>query len=330
MKKRNLTLMTAGLLAALAAGSMSVQAADAIRVGDILSLGTASAFVAEDLGYFEEAGIDVEVTRFDDGPSLMEAFAAGELDIAMVGIAPATTWATKGVDLKIVAATNGGGHVILTRSDTGIETVEDLNGKLVAEPNIGSVTDAILRGKILADAGLTPDMDVILIPGMKPADMATTMMVSKETDAIITWEPYAAQAIAQYGDEISIVYDCASEIATEDGSIYPCNVVIATGDFIENHAEELDSFLEVHQKATDYINEDEGADEELGTLLQLEAEVIAEAKTRLEFTTSVNEEAVMEQLQYSVDLGYMTALPDKETLFDLAESGEAVTEQATE
>ena len=48
-------------------------------------------FVAQELGYFEEAGLNVELLEFSDGSAMMEAFAAGELDVAMGGIGPAAT-----------------------------------------------------------------------------------------------------------------------------------------------------------------------------------------------------------------------------------------------
>lgn len=202
-----------------AAGSENSESADGdnvIRVGSILALGTATPFVAQENGLFEESDISIEVTQFADGSALMEAFAAGELDVALSGVIPVATWISKGIDMKVVASANGGGHVLMTRNDTGITSVEDLKGKTIAEPNIATVTDALLRSKILGDAGLDPDMDVTLIPGMKPADMATVLMVTKEVDAMITWEPFAAQAEEDYED-IVVLYDSSKEIKEEIG-----------------------------------------------------------------------------------------------------------------
>lgn len=306
-------------MAALAAAPLSASAeeAESIRVGSILALGTATPFVAQQLGYYEEAGLEVTVAEFADGTALMEAFAAGELDVALVGIGPAATWFTKGVDLQVVAGANGGGHVLMTRKDTGIETVADLKDKLVAEPNVATVTDALLRAKLLGDAGLNPDMDVILIPGMKPADMSASLMATKEVDAMITWEPYASQAMADYGDEIQIVYDAAPQMKEESGSdaFYPGNVVIASGDFIAENTEALDTFLEIHGKTITYLNEDAGANELLSGILQMEPEVIENARTRIDFHEEIDQKTAEEVLQWSVDLGYLEELPKAEEFF---------------
>ena len=311
-------IFTAVLCSAVAMTSSMVWAeeAETIRVGSILAIGTSAPFVAQELGYYEESGLDISVAEFSDGTALMEAFAAGELDVALVGIAPAATWFDKGIDLKVVAGTNGGGHVLMTRADSGIETVADLKDKLVAEPGVATVTDAMLRAQILKDADLNPDMDVILISGMKPADTATALMATKEVEAMITWEPYASQAMADYGDEIKVLYDAGPELQEEgEDGFYPGNVVIASGDFIENHGDLLETFLDIHTKTTDYLNEDETANETLASILQLDVSVVENARTRTDFHSEINQETAMEVLQWSVDLGYLDELPAAEDFF---------------
>ena len=122
MRKKYLlaAILSMNLLAFQITPAVYAEEASPIRAGSILALGTAAPFVSQELGYFEEAGLEVEIAEFADGSALMEAFASGELDIAMVGIGPAATWFNKGVDLKVVAGSNGGGHVLMTRQDTEI------------------------------------------------------------------------------------------------------------------------------------------------------------------------------------------------------------------
>lgn len=312
--KRGLTGTLCGLMMAAAFGTTAFAEEDAaVRVGSLLALGTAAPFAAQELGYYEEAGMEIAVSEFSDGAAIMEAFAAGELDVALVGIAPAATWYAKGIDLKVVAGTNGGGHVLMTRADAGIETLEDLKNRMIASPSVATVTDALMRDEILKKAGLDPDMDVLLISGMKPADMSTALMATKEVDAMITWEPYASQAEAEYGEEIQVLYDAAPIWMEENGadSFYPGNVVIASGEFIENHGDLLDQFLEIHKKTTEYLNQDPGANELLGTILQLDPEVIEEARTRTDFHWEIDQEGALSVLQWSVDLGYLEELPDE-------------------
>lgn len=320
IRKQIGTIILTGVLCAGAA-AFPVQAETEesvqIRVGSLLAIGTAAPFVAEELGYYEESGLEISVSEFADGAAIMEAFAAGELDVALVGIAPAATWFEKGIDLKVVAGTNGGGHVLMTRADSEIEKVEDLKDKMVAAPSVATVTDALLRDVILKDAGLDPDKDLVLIPGMKPADMATALMATGEVDAIVTWEPFASEAEAEYGDDIRILYDAAPELMEKNDmeNFYPGNVVIASGDFIESHEDALNTFLEIHQKTTDYLNEDEGANELLASVLQLDVSVVENSRKRTDFHWEIDQDTALDVLQWSVDLGYLKALPDAEAFF---------------
>ncbi|MDO4345102.1 MAG: ABC transporter substrate-binding protein [Eubacteriales bacterium] len=315
--KRALSMI---LAAAVTAGSLgtfaSAEESEPIRVGSILALGTATPFVAVENGLFNQGDVEIEVTEFSDGAALMEAFAAGELDIAIGGIIPVATWISKGVDMKIVASANGGGHVLMTREDTGITSVEELKGHMIAEPSVATVTDALLRSKILGDAGLDPEMDVTLIPGMKPADMATVLMATKEVDAMITWEPFAAQAEAMY-DDIVVLYDTPEVIKEETGSdaFYPVNVVAASQDFIDNREDDLEAFLAAYKETVDFLNEDEGANAVLAKVLELDEEIIESARKRIDYTYDIDQEASVETLKWAEALGYIDEVASAEELF---------------
>lgn len=310
-------ILTASLLACGCAVPAGAEDREPIRVGSILALGTAAPFAAIENGLLNQDGLEIEVSEFSDGTALMEAFAAGEVDIAFSGIIPVVTWISKGVDMKIVASANGGGHVLMTRKDAGIESVEDLKDHLVAEPSVATVTDALLRAKILGDAGLDPDMDVVLIPGMKPADMATVLMATKEVEAMITWEPYAAQAEAMYGDEIMVLYDSSKVIKEETGSdaFYPVNVVAASQDFIDNRSEELEEFLNIYEQTIDFLNEDDQANAVLAKVLELDEAVVEKARERIDYTYDIDKEGSMETLKWAEELGYIDELPAEEELF---------------
>lgn len=283
-----------------------------IRVGSIKALGTVTPYVSEELGYFEEAGLNVEISDFSDGTALAEAFAAGELDVGIMGIAPTATWFSKGLDLQVVAGANGGGHVVLVKEGSGIDSVADLKGKVIAEPGLGTVTDTLLRDHILKDAGLDAESDVTFQPGMKPADMAVSLYATNEVDAIISWEPFVTQAQQQYGDEVKILYDSAAEIQKETGSdsFYPVNVVSASGDLINNHTETLQKFLDVYKQTVDYINTDEGANALIAEILEQEEQTVADSRVRVDFNYEIDVEGLDTTLLWALDCGYLDEIPD--------------------
>lgn len=292
---------------------------ETIRIGSNRALGSITPYVAEEMGYFEESGIKVDVIEFADGTTLMEAMGAGELDMAICGITPAAVWQMKGVGLKVVASANAGGHVILSRQENQVTDVADLVGKKLAMPNVGTVTDTILRSYILKNNNISPD-EMNIISGMKPADMATSLMVSGEVDAIMTWEPFASEALAQY-DGVTIVYDTAIEMQHDTGSehFYPVNVWIVSDKFISTNEEKLINTLKAIKKANEYINENQmEADKTIAKLLSIDQEVIAKARDRVEFTWEVDLDATYDTLNWAYELGYLENMPSEEELFDLS------------
>lgn len=288
-----------------------------IKVGSIRALGTVTPYISEKQKYFEDAGLSVEIVDFADGSALGEAFAAGGLDIALMGIAPTATWQSKGVELKVVASANGGGHVILTRNDSNINSIADLKGHIVAGPNPGTVTDTLLRDYILPGAGLDPENDVQILSGMKPADMAVALAVTKEVDAVITWEPFATQAEDEY-DNVKVLYDSAAELKKDKGTddIYPVNVMLASQAFIDGHTEELQKFIDVYKKTVDFINNDPTANAVLAAELELDESVIAKARERISYTYDIDAQGLFDTLKWAKDLGYLDSIPTEEELFD--------------
>ncbi len=288
-----------------------------LKVGDIKALGTVAPFVAQDLGYFEKEGVKVEFGEFADGTALMEAFAAGEIDIAICGVAPVANWYTKGADLQVVAAANGGGHVIVTRSDTGITSVDDLKGKVLAEPNLGTVTDTLLRDYILKNAGIDPEKDLTILPGLKPADMATSLFDTREVDAILTWEPFVAQAQEKYGDDCVILYNSPNEIKADRGSdvFYAVNVVAASGNAIKNKTDALKRFLTAYKNTVDYLNTDPAANAAIARQLEMDESIVAAARNNIDYNYNIDPDNTNATLQWALDLGYIDAIPDAAEFF---------------
>ncbi|HEX8323324.1 MAG TPA: ABC transporter substrate-binding protein [Tepidisphaeraceae bacterium] len=318
MNWKRLFAITAGLLLPLAAPV--AQAADAvIKVGTNRALGTVTPYVGRAHGEFAARGVTLDIVDFQDGSVLMEAFAAGQLDVAFLGIAPSAIWQSKGVPLKVVAAANGGGHVLLTRTNTGINDLKGLAGKKIATPKPGSVVDTLLRAHVLGElAGLNAEKDVQIVPGVAPADMPAALFVSREVDAAITWEPFATQAATRFKG-VKVLFDAAAEWRKlhPTGPLYPVNVVIARGSFIKDHPGALRDFLAGYADTVRFINDKPNvANAIIASELKLDASVVATARQRIDYTVTLDPQAALQTLQWSAKLGYLKQLPTAEKLFD--------------
>jgi len=292
-----------------------------IRIGTNRALGTVTPYVARDKGFFTQHAVQANIIDFNDITTLMESITSGQLDIALVGISSPAIWQERGVRLKVVAAANGGGHVLLTRHETGINTLSDLRGKKVATPKPGTVTDTLFRSHILGDlAHLDPERDLKILPNMSAADMSTVLFASREVDAAITWEPFASQAEARYKDSV-VLLDVADEWRKQHADsthLYPVNVVIASQAFIDAHPEALRRFLEAYTQAVQFINSrPEEANDIISRETQLDKSVVVAARKRIEYTAHVDIDASLQTLAWSERLGYLKHPPSAVSLFDL-------------
>ncbi|GJE55800.1 ABC transporter substrate-binding protein [Methylobacterium thuringiense] len=91
----------AGLLGPLPASAEPVP----VRVGVIPVIGAAPVFVARGEGWLKEAGLEPSFTTFESGPNMIQALASGTIDVYVAGIAPLAVARTKGIDVRVVAAT---------------------------------------------------------------------------------------------------------------------------------------------------------------------------------------------------------------------------------
>lgn len=89
----------------LAAGFAVPARAEVARIGYIPVMGTAQIFVAEKEGFLKAAGVEPKFVTFESGPAMIQALASGTLDIYVAGVAPLAVARSKGVDVKVVAAT---------------------------------------------------------------------------------------------------------------------------------------------------------------------------------------------------------------------------------
>jgi NitT/TauT family transport system substrate-binding protein len=83
------------------------------RVGVIPVIGVAPFFVASGEGLLKQAGIATTVTTFESGPNMIQAVASGTLDVYIGGIAPLAVARSKGIDIRVVAATAVGENVFV-------------------------------------------------------------------------------------------------------------------------------------------------------------------------------------------------------------------------
>lgn len=154
--------------------------------------------VALEKGWYEaalnKAGYTLKTSRAIFGPPIVEAMAAGQVDIGELGVAPHVVAVARGLPIKAVMTTNISGESIMVHRDSPIKSPKDLKGKRIAIPAKGNMQDFIIRRALIA-SGMNPATDVVWVE-LGPADMSTSLE-RKQVDAAVLWEPWTARLVLQ-------------------------------------------------------------------------------------------------------------------------------------
>ena len=163
-----------------------------ITVGYNSWIGYVAYFIANDQGYFKDAGLDVESKTFSSPGDSLSPLLTGDLDIALSTADSVITVLDKAPgQLKVVylVDTSSGADAVLAKN--GIDGIKGLKGKKVAA-TIGQCNQLLLE-KALEQAGMS-DADINLI-NMNPDDAGAAFAEGK-LDAAVTWEPWITKALS--------------------------------------------------------------------------------------------------------------------------------------
>ncbi len=204
---------------------------------------------AQDKGFFNEQGLDVEIERIESSKISMAGLENGELDI-VIGSRSAGTfnYLAKDEKLRIIADAGRVTPVIIIRKDLkdSIKTLKDLKDKTFATPRQGS-TSQYAFAKVLESVGLS--LNDIISKSLKQQE-AVTALETGNLDAGIINEPYATIAIDK-GIGIRLGEN-------EVEKLFPNGqqhmVLLITTNTLTDKANAVKKFFKAYKKAVDYYN----------------------------------------------------------------------------
>ena len=191
-------------------------------------------------GYFEEAGIEVVLWEFADGPTIINAMESEKIDIGYIGHGAHKLCIQGKAKIFALSHISNGDAVI---AKAGIDSLEALKGKTVGY-TAGTSSEDILKNA-LTKAGLT--MNDIQAYEMEVSSLVSAM-VSGSIDACAAWSPSTATIIASDPDDI---YTMCSNITFADRSVSPASWIVLNGYYGE-HQDIVLRFARALYKAMDY------------------------------------------------------------------------------
>lgn len=226
---------------------------------EVLNVGTMPLTVgipviyADEKGYFEDAGLNVNVELFATGAPINEAIAAKQIDIAVSGFA--SVYSLANANCTWLADVNAvGGMGLYVRPDSPFAQGQEVNGM------IGD-TDLIRGMQILEPLGtavqyMTESYASHL--GLAPSDInQVNMEYASAYQAFTTGEGDAMAANAPYSyflEDEGYVQLCSFKKAT---GVNMCDGCFARNEVVEKRAEEIQLFIDCLVKAVDELKDEE-------------------------------------------------------------------------
>jgi NitT/TauT family transport system substrate-binding protein len=180
----------AGLLALMTIGAARAEEALKARIGVLRLSSSAPVFIAQDKGYFRDAGLDVELKFFDAAQPIAVATTSGDVDFGITAFtAGLYNLAGKGT-LKVIGGMSRekAGYPLIgyfasnNAYAAGLKTPKDLAGKRVAVTQVGSSFHYSLG--LLADKYGFKLADVKIVP-LQSLSNAAAALKGETVDAAL-------------------------------------------------------------------------------------------------------------------------------------------------
>lgn len=293
-KKALATVLTVGVAAALFTGCGTTQQTAKTQNNDTVLRIAAQPFplytpiyVAYELGYIDEELANVGATytwqRFNSGPLVNEAVAAGEADMGFMADLPAIIAKSTGQPIEIVSnvAYSEKGLAVLVKADSDIASVADLKGKKIAYAT-GSYAQHLLA-LLLANEGLTLDdvQSINLGAGDQPAALS-----SGEVDAIVIWEQYISK----------LTTDGTAKVLADGTGVKKGNMInYFVTDYAEAHPEVVKAYLKALDRANEVLkNNPEQAAELVAEDFSVDKELMLEIIPKFTYSTQLTDDDIAE------------------------------------
>lgn len=212
-------------------------------------------YVAQELGYFEEAGLEVEIVQPpEDGAEVLVASGKAQFGVSFQdSMAPAFAGDNPLPITAVASVIQHNTSGIISRAGEGMDKPKGMEGHTYSTWN-GSIELATLRAVVEADGG---DFDKIELIPSKVTDEVSALK-TKSTDSI--WIFYAWAGVKTELESLDTDYFAFADI--DPVFDYYTPVIISGNQFLEEKPDTAKAFLSALSKGYQYAieNPEEAAD----------------------------------------------------------------------
>jgi NitT/TauT family transport system substrate-binding protein len=194
-----------------------------VRVGYIGLTCEAPIFTAVEKGFFKDEGLDVTLVKCE-WANYKDVLALGGFDITHHLVMYFLKPIEQGLDVKFLGGIHRGCLRVQTAAGSSIHSVEDLRGKRIGVPGMGT-PPFIFANRVLNAHGIDPGKEIIWL--VFPAGELGLALQKGDVDAVADSEPIGTLLTAD--GKVRNVADQATEAPYSDEY---CCAVLANGKFV--------------------------------------------------------------------------------------------------
>lgn len=200
-------------------------------------------YVAQEKGFFKDAGLDVLLVMFNAGSTNLQALAGGDIQIMGSAFVETIGGRAAGMDIKnFWGICNLMPFQLYSQAD--FKSMKEARGKRFAISRFGSLTDFLTRAT-LRHFGLDAKDVTILQIGSTPARYAA--LTAKAVDASIVWFPVTEIAKSQGYTKLLDLKEVFPE--------WPYETFAARESWLKKERDQATKFLQAYQRAVKYTRE---------------------------------------------------------------------------
>lgn len=206
-------------------------------------------YVAIANGFFEEEGLNIEITTGQGADKVMTAILAGQSDIGLCGPEAAIYVYNEGKEdyVEVFAQlTQKDGSFLVSKEPTDNFSWTDLVGKTVIPGRKGGVPYMTLE-YVLKQNGINPQTDLVLDDSIK-FDLMAGAFTGGDAEYVTLFEPTASMTQdAGKGYVVASVGEAAGEV--------PYTAYCAKNSYIETNSEIIEGFTRAIYKGEQWVKE---------------------------------------------------------------------------
>ena len=154
-----------------------------------------------------------------------------------------------------IAAVNTLGVLYIVENGDSVKSVEDLKGKTIYASGKGATPEYALNSVLKAN-GIDPEKDVTVEYKSEHAEVVSAL-VQDQTAVGLLPQPFVTTALMK-NDKLKVALDLNKlwEDSMDDGSKLVTGVVIANNEFVQDHADKVNDFMDAYKESVDFVNSD--------------------------------------------------------------------------